>query len=322
MVELHDLYVIYFSVFSTNSANGTFDMRAIPWAGVNYTGHVTWFPPALYKSACRIDVKYFPFDEQRCTLKFGSWSYDGGKIDLIPSNSYAGQKDYWRNGEWSIIESVCMRNLTKHQCYNETYVDVTCTFVLRRMALYYFAYILLPCGLISFNTLLVFYLPPDINEKMSLCTMVLLSMAWFLLLVNQRIPPNASNFPLIVKYLLFTMIIVSSSIMLTVYILNLCYRCPTTHSMPKWVRKIFLDILPKFLSMQRPDIYANRYRNVGITITSDAISNNRINVAKLALEGRGNNITVRMRSELDECEGDLYDVDFDESPSRLQPGKI
>jgi len=43
---------------------------------------VEWKPPAIYKSSCEIDVEYFPFDEQTCVLKFGSWTYDGFKVRL------------------------------------------------------------------------------------------------------------------------------------------------------------------------------------------------------------------------------------------------
>lgn len=49
-------------------------------------GLVEWKPPAIYKSSCEIDVEYFPFDEQTCVLKFGSWTYDGFKVSIFKSN--------------------------------------------------------------------------------------------------------------------------------------------------------------------------------------------------------------------------------------------
>lgn len=49
-------------------------------ATIYHMGLVEWKPPAIYKSSCEIDVEYFPFDEQTCVLKFGSWTYDGFKV--------------------------------------------------------------------------------------------------------------------------------------------------------------------------------------------------------------------------------------------------
>ena len=43
-------------------------------------GLVKWEPPAIFKSSCDIDVRYFPFDEQTCWLKFGSWTFDGFQV--------------------------------------------------------------------------------------------------------------------------------------------------------------------------------------------------------------------------------------------------
>jgi len=45
-------------------------------------GYVLWIPPAIYKSTCTIDVTYFPFDQQECHMKFGSWTFTGDQVRL------------------------------------------------------------------------------------------------------------------------------------------------------------------------------------------------------------------------------------------------
>lgn len=66
--------------FSTHSADGNFEVTLATKATIYHQGLVEWKPPAIYKSSCEIDVEYFPFDEQTCVLKFGSWTYDGFKV--------------------------------------------------------------------------------------------------------------------------------------------------------------------------------------------------------------------------------------------------
>lgn len=68
------------SFFLSNSADGNFEVTLATKATLNYTGRVEWRPPAIYKSSCEIDVEYFPFDEQTCVMKFGSWTYDGFQV--------------------------------------------------------------------------------------------------------------------------------------------------------------------------------------------------------------------------------------------------
>ncbi|CAG2062231.1 unnamed protein product, partial [Timema podura] len=60
-----------------NNADGNYEVTIMTKAILHHTGKVTWKPPAIYKSFCEIDVEYFPFDEQTCFMKFGSWTYDG-----------------------------------------------------------------------------------------------------------------------------------------------------------------------------------------------------------------------------------------------------
>jgi nicotinic acetylcholine receptor len=60
------------------------------------------------------------------------------------------------------------RNVETYECCPEVYIDLTFTIHIRRRTLYYGFNIILPCVLISSLSLLLFILPPDAGEKISL----------------------------------------------------------------------------------------------------------------------------------------------------------
>lgn len=55
----------------------------------------------IFKSSCYIDVRWFPFDIQKCKLKFGSWTYGGWSLDLQMKE--ADISEYISNGEWDLV---------------------------------------------------------------------------------------------------------------------------------------------------------------------------------------------------------------------------
>ena len=65
----------------SNSADGEYVVTTMTKAILHHTGKVVWTPPAIFKSSCEIDVRYFPFDQQTCFMKFGSWTYDGFQVN-------------------------------------------------------------------------------------------------------------------------------------------------------------------------------------------------------------------------------------------------
>jgi len=244
-----------------NNADGNYEVTIMTKAILHYSGKVTWNPPAIYKSGCEIDVEYFPFDEQNCFMKFGSWTYDGYMVDLRHINQKGANnsiemgmdlQEYYISTEWDVMLVPAIRNEKYYPCCEEPYPDIIFYVHLRRKSLFYTVNVIIPCVGISFLSVLVFHLPSDSGEKVSLSISILLSLTVFFLLLAEIIPPTSMSVPLLGKYLLFTMILVTFSVVVTIGVLNVNFRTPATHKMAPWVRKTFVDFLPKYLFIERP----------------------------------------------------------------------
>lgn len=163
-------------------------------------------------------------------------------------------KDFHQSHEWDIMSVPAIRSVISPPGLAEFYPEITFNITLRRKTLFYTCNLIIPCVSLSFLTVLTFYLPSESGEKISLCISILLSLTVFVLLPNELIPPTSIVVPLIGKYLLFTVIVVTLSIAVTVVVLNVHFRSPSTHEMPDWTKRLFLNVLPKILLMKRPPI--------------------------------------------------------------------
>jgi hypothetical protein len=66
-----------------HSADEGFDNTFQTNVVVRHNGSCTYIPPGIFKSTCKIDITWFPFDDQQCKMKFGSWTYDGFMVSTI-----------------------------------------------------------------------------------------------------------------------------------------------------------------------------------------------------------------------------------------------
>merc|ERR1712115_703811 len=159
-----------------NNADGNFEVTLSTKATLYHSGRVEWKPPAIYHSSCEMDVEYFPFDEQTCVMKFGSWTYDGFQVDLRHQEEEKGSNvvnigvdlsEFYMSVEWDILAVPAIRNVKFYTCCDEPYLDITFNITMRRKTLFYTVNLIIPCMGISFLTVLVFYLPSDSGEKVT-----------------------------------------------------------------------------------------------------------------------------------------------------------
>ena len=208
---------------------------------MTHDGNSTWLNPAIFKSICKVDVTYFPFDEQDCSLKFGSWSFDSSKVDLHAHGGSMMNDNYVKNGEWRLTLLKSQRNKQKYQCCPHEFIDVTIQMQLQRESLDYILKLIIPCSLISSMIFLGFVLPPESGERIGLSITVLLAMTVFQQLSSELMP--SYGFPLLGQYYFACMIEIGASLVVTTLILNFYHR--NSRRMPKFLRVVILKWLAR-----------------------------------------------------------------------------
>ncbi|KAK2827934.1 hypothetical protein Q5P01_018968 [Channa striata] len=227
-----------------NSADDEFSSSLETNVVLRNDGQVMWDQPAITKSSCSVDVAFFPFDVQQCHLTFGSWTHNGNQMDLFNALDSADLADFVPNVEWEVLRMPAKKNIILYGCCSDPYPDITFTLHLKRRASFYIFNLLIPCMMISFLAPLGFYLPADSGEKVSLGVTVLLALTVFQLLVAESMPPSESV-PLIGKYYIATMMMVTASTSLTIFIMNIHHCGSEARPVPEWAERFILNYLAR-----------------------------------------------------------------------------
>ena len=153
-----------------------------------------------------------------------------------------------------VKDLTAVRHEKVYACCVEVYLDLTFTCTVQRKPLFYVVNLIVPCVNISVLAVLVFLLPSDSKKKITLSISILVALLVFYLLLIELIPPTSFVIPLLGKYLLFTLVIVNLSIIITIITLNVHFRRNPTTNMSPFIKNMLLVYLPKILFMKRPPL--------------------------------------------------------------------
>ncbi|XP_046557431.1 acetylcholine receptor subunit alpha-like 2 [Haliotis rubra] len=185
---------------------------------VDHSGMVKWEQGDLYRSQCDFDISNFPFDTQSCHLTLTTWVTTNESARFIFSIEKNGTNVTTNvNGLWKI------------EALSSTAIDVKfpqliVTTKLQRRASYYVLNLIVPVMFLSLLSSVVFALPIQYGDKVSLSMTVLLSFSVFLTQMSTNMPRTSLQTSYLTIYMTLLLSLSSLAVAISVLILRINQR--------------------------------------------------------------------------------------------------
>uniref|UniRef100_G3TNA9 Cholinergic receptor nicotinic beta 1 subunit n=1 Tax=Loxodonta africana TaxID=9785 RepID=G3TNA9_LOXAF len=235
-----------------NNNDGNFEVALDINVVVSSDGSVRWQPPGLYRSSCSIQVSRPGWEAPGALRNPPSPLRPRLPRASHPSSNYLLMAPHLSFASQRLSRQVYM--ILEFRGKSQGLAGIICIHMtLQKPILEWARNTVTDYAIeIAFWQSLIFFPSNPQGEKMGLSIFALLTLTVFLLLLADKVPETSLSVPIIIKYLMFTMVLVTFSVILSVVVLNLHHRSPHTHQMPLWVRQIFIHKLPRYLGLKRP----------------------------------------------------------------------
>uniref|UniRef100_A0A1I7XWL0 Acetylcholine receptor subunit alpha-type deg-3 n=1 Tax=Steinernema glaseri TaxID=37863 RepID=A0A1I7XWL0_9BILA len=256
VVWIPDTYLYNSVVMSRDETERYMNVRADTryWQGKK-GAEMSFLYPAIYTITCRLNIRYFPYDQQNCTLTISSWTNSKSALDYY-GDEEVNLQSYIPNEEWDVISFRVYRHEYKYACCPEPWVILEASIVIRRKPLYYVVNLIIPTSIITIVAITGFFTPAstsdDRTEKINLGITTLLAMSILMLMVSDQMPTTSEFVPLIAWFYLSIIIIVSIGTFLTSIVLSIQGRRQYGRIPPLVVRYLFFVQFIKWVCLSVP----------------------------------------------------------------------
>ncbi|CAI5451819.1 unnamed protein product [Caenorhabditis angaria] len=217
--------------------------------------NLSFLYPAIYTVTCRLNIRFFPYDRQNCTLTISSWTNSKSALDYY-ADPEVNLNSFIPNEEWQVKSFKIHRHENKYACCPEPWVILQASLVIQRKPLYYLVNLIIPTSIITIVAITGFFTPAstddDRTEKINLGITTLLAMSILMLMVSDQMPTTSEFVPLIAWFYLSIIIIVSIGTFLTSVVLSVQGRRQYGKNPPQFIRYLFFVILPHVLFLNVP----------------------------------------------------------------------
>ena len=148
-----------------------------------------WYPGGLFQTYCTVDIAYYPFDTQLCSFDIITWSEPVQFLNGSFAEPVYDLLDILENHPaWDLVGTD-----SEYVLRPTGYWVLMFKIVIKRKTLFYIINIILPMTLLSSLNSLVFILPAQSGEKMTVSVTSFLSLAVFVSFINEALPQNSDS---------------------------------------------------------------------------------------------------------------------------------
>jgi hypothetical protein len=183
------------------------------------------------KSTCSVDITYYPYDTQECTIKLITWSYTKDDVNLL-SQSGIIKSDYSESSTWNLVKST-------FEVDNDIIASITYTLTLERKPRFYVFNMILPVILLSILNLFTFVLPLSSGERASYGITVFLALVVYLTIVAAEFPKNSDTTSHLAVWLIIMVSLSTLAVILTIIEARMVSRDEGNHPIGKYYRKFY-----------------------------------------------------------------------------------
>jgi len=180
-------------IYIYNTADNPMSQLAYTHAIVYPSGDVLLSRPGMITSTCSFNLSDFPYDQQFCSLKFGSWAYSSKRMNLHEFIPAIDISNYQHSHEWDLIYFNTTINEKYYSCCADAYQDITFNILIRRKTGYFSQNIILPAFTTPSLMILSLFIPWNSPARISFATTVMLTMTVYLLILSEHLPQTNTN---------------------------------------------------------------------------------------------------------------------------------
>ncbi|XP_046354607.2 neuronal acetylcholine receptor subunit alpha-3-like [Haliotis rufescens] len=218
---------------------------------IKSNGKVIWEPGYVATTTCNVDITYFPFDTQVCSINILSWMTTNVH-QLTTSTTGVSLQAYIQNGEFHLITGwVNSTSHTMTDIENETLEGLDFFVVLKRKTTFFWLCLVSPLLVFPLLSPLSFLVPADSGEKTTLAITSLLSVFVFMSSIYDTLPKLSNHVSRFVLLASIQSFISFLSVVGNVIILCI-YRLPPEHRVPRWMT---------WLAAKRQDLAPERMKS-------------------------------------------------------------